>query len=92
MNTTETEIGQLCSDIQKLRGDIEALGATIGRVAKASIRETRENTCGTKRGLGMDVRASAERTTQTIEENPIATAQAAPRRWHVPRPGLPRPP
>lgn len=77
MNTTETEIDQLRRDIQKLRGDIEALGSTIGRVAKAGVREAHENICGAKKGFGTDLRDSAEHLTQTIEQNPVATALAA---------------
>lgn len=77
MNTTETEIDQLRSDMQKLRGDIEALGSTIGRIANAGVREVHENICGAKKGFGMDIRDRAEHFTQSLEQNPVSTALAA---------------
>jgi len=77
MTTTEAEIDQLRSDIQKLRTDIEHLGTTLGRVARAGVREAGENVCDATEDLRADVNRTAKRVTDKIEENPVAAAVAA---------------
>ncbi|MGE4063236.1 MAG: hypothetical protein AB7E79_07685 [Rhodospirillaceae bacterium] len=76
MRNTEAEIDQLRSDIQRLREDIESLGATFKRVAKAGVRDAGDAVCGTQ-GIGAEARETAQRLGRTIEENPIASALAA---------------
>jgi hypothetical protein len=77
MTTTEAEIEHLRADIQKLRADIEHIGVTLGRVARAGVREAGESVSDATEDLRNEVGRRARHLTDTIEENPIAAAVAA---------------
>lgn len=77
MSSTEAEIDHLRNDIQKLRADIENLGATMARVVRAGAREAGENAGDAMQDVRADLRQTAERVTYTIKDNPLASALAA---------------
>jgi len=77
MTTTEAELDKLRGDIQKLRADFEQIGATIGRVAKAGVREAGQNACDGTEDLRAEWQKAAGRVTDKIEDNPLGAALAA---------------
>jgi len=77
MTTTQSEIEQLRRDMQKVRGEIEQLGATLGRKAKSGARNAGEIFCDAARDFRMDLRQTAEQISGTIDKNPLAAALGA---------------
>lgn len=77
MSTTEAELGKLRDDLEKLRKDIEHLGATLGRVARAGIHDAGENACDATDGLRAEWHRASHRLTDKIEDNPLGAALAA---------------
>lgn len=76
-SATETEVENLRTDILKLKADIRQIGAALGRVARAGVKDVRD---------GLDARSSrtlgnAERTagdiSEKIDDNPVAAVLAA---------------
>jgi ElaB/YqjD/DUF883 family membrane-anchored ribosome-binding protein len=77
MTTTEAEIDNLRGDIEKLRKDIEQLGTTIGRVARAGVREAGEDACDATKDLRAEWQKAAGSVADKIENNPIGASLAA---------------
>ena len=76
MSVTEAKISQLRNDVLKLQADIEHLGKTMGRAARAGVRDTREAARDAKKAIGANVSAAAGQIANVAEENPVVTALA----------------